>query len=114
MDSSANRRVATLAAHLGAIHRTPTAAHKPPGFTVAVLGAAGGIEGAIACKVLQTGVAPPTINYNTPDPECDLNYVPNKAQTLESPKAVISDNLGFGGHNAALVFKAYEGEGVKK
>jgi malate dehydrogenase len=43
MDSSANRRVATLAAHLGAIHRTPTAAHKPPGFTVAVLGAAGGI-----------------------------------------------------------------------
>merc|ERR1719269_564299 len=78
------------------------------------LGAAGGIEAVIAAKVMQTGQVPPTINYETPDPECDLNYVPNKAQTLESPKAVISDNLGFGGHNAALVFKAYEGEGVKK
>ena len=72
------------------------------------LGAAGGIEAAIAAKALQTGIAPPTINYNTPDPECDLNYVPNKAQTMEAPKAAISDNLGFGGHNAALVFKSYE------
>jgi len=52
---------------------------------------------------------PPTINYETPDPECDLNYVPNTAETLAAkPKAAISDNLGFGGHNAALVFKAYE------
>merc|ERR1719454_1768525 len=73
------------------------------------LGAAGGIEAVIAAKVMQTGVVPPTINYETPDPECDLNYVPNTAQTLPSkPKAAISDNLGFGGHNAALVFKAYE------
>jgi len=74
------------------------------------LGAAGGIEAAVAAKVLQTGMAPPTINYATPDPECDLNYVPNTAQQLSAPKAAISDNLGFGGHNAALVFKAYEGE----
>ena len=72
------------------------------------LGAAGGIEAVIAAKVLQTGIAPPTINYETSDPECDLNYVPNTAQTLDGPKAAISDNLGFGGHNAALVFKAYE------
>lgn len=72
------------------------------------LGAAGGIEAAIAAKVMQTGVVPPTINYETPDPDCDLNYVPNKAQSIEGkPKASISDNLGFGGHNAALVFKAY-------
>jgi 3-oxoacyl-[acyl-carrier-protein] synthase II len=95
-------------------HAQKLAISSTKSMTGHTLGAAGGIEGAIACKVLQTGVAPPTINYNTPDPECDLNYVPNKAQTLESPKAVISDNLGFGGHNAALVFKAYEGEGVKK
>ena len=72
------------------------------------LGAAGGIEAVIAAKVLETGVVPPTINYNTPDPECDLDYVPNKSITLEKPKAAISDNLGFGGHNAALVFKAYD------
>jgi 3-oxoacyl-[acyl-carrier-protein] synthase II len=72
------------------------------------LGAAGGIEAAIAAKVMTTGVVPPTINYETPDPECDLNYVPNKAETLATkPKASISDNLGFGGHNAALVFKEY-------
>ena len=79
------------------------------GMTGHTLGAAGGIEAAIAAKVVATGQVPPTINYETPDPDCDLNYVPNKALTLESkPKAAISDNLGFGGHNAALVFKAYE------
>jgi len=72
------------------------------------LGAAGGIEAAIAAKVMKTGMAPPTINYETPDPECDLNYVPNTAQDLGSIKAAISDNLGFGGHNAALVFKEYK------
>lgn len=73
------------------------------------LGAAGGIEAVIAAKVMQTGRVPPTINYETEDPDCDLNYVPNVAQTLdEKPKAAISDNLGFGGHNAALVFKAYD------
>ena len=69
---------------------------------------AGGIEACIAAKVMETGTCPPTINYKTPDPECDLNYVPNEALTLPSkPKAAISDNLGFGGHNAALVFKEY-------
>jgi len=72
------------------------------------LGAAGGIEAVIAAKVMQTGKLPPTINYETEDPECDLNYVPNTAETLATPpKAAISDNLGFGGHNAALVFKQY-------
>lgn len=72
------------------------------------LGAAGGIEAVIAAKVMQTGQLPPTINYETEDPECDLNYVPNTAETLATPpKAAISDNLGFGGHNAALVFKQY-------
>jgi 3-oxoacyl-[acyl-carrier-protein] synthase II len=72
------------------------------------LGAAGGIEACIAAKVMETGTCPPTINYKTPDPDCDLNYIPNEAITLPSkPKAAISDNLGFGGHNAALVFKQY-------
>jgi len=72
------------------------------------LGAAGGIEAVVAAKVMQTGRVPPTINYGTADPECDLDYVPNEAVTIPPPKAAISDNLGFGGHNAALVFKAYE------
>ena len=134
-------------------------------------GAAGGVEAAIVCKAIQTGIAPPTINYVTPDPDCDLDYVPprpehpssyapqptplpthaphpapltlcpsphapltprsshptllppyappthapqvpNVAHTFASPLDVaITDNLGFGGHNAALVFKRYKGEG---
>lgn len=71
------------------------------------LGAAGGIEAAVCVKVMETGLVPPTINYENADPECDLNYTPNTAGKLDAPKAVVSDNLGFGGHNAALVFKAY-------
>jgi len=78
------------------------------------LGAAGGIEAAIAAKVVQTGDVPPTINCNTADPDCDLNYVPNKAAKLDDVKAAISDNLGFGGHNAAVVFRKYEGPGDKR
>jgi len=90
-------------------HAPSLAISSTKSMTGHTLGAAGGIEAAIAAKVMQTGVCPPTINYETPDPECDLNYVPNAALTLpEKPKAAISDNLGFGGHNAALVFKAYE------
>ena len=78
------------------------------GATGHLLGAAGGVEAAVACKVLQTGSVPPTLNLHDPDPECDLDYVPNVAQTLDAPPvAAISDNLGFGGHNAALVFKQY-------
>lgn len=71
------------------------------------LGAAGGLEAVICAKMMATGDVPPTINYETPDPECDLDYVPNKAIRIEKPRAAISDNLGFGGHNAALVFKEY-------
>lgn len=72
------------------------------------LGAAGGIEAAICVKFMSTGDVPPTINYQTADPDCDLDCVPNVAKKVLKPRAAISDNLGFGGHNAALVFKAYE------
>ena len=69
-----------------------------------LLGAAGAIE-AIACaKAIETGKVPPTINYENPDPECDLNYIPNEAIDLDVGVAA-SNNLGFGGHNATLVFK---------
>ncbi|KAF8819036.1 putative 3-oxoacyl-acyl-carrier protein synthase I/II [Cardiosporidium cionae] len=73
------------------------------------LGATGGIEMCVIAKVLETGIAPPTINYETPDPECDLNYCPNKAMKIDKEvKAVISDSLGFGGHNSALLLKRFE------
>jgi len=75
-----------------------------------LLGAAGGVEAAVCCKVLQEQQVPPTINYETPDPDCDLDYVPNVKYVppAEQPiQVAMSDNLGFGGHNAALVFKRY-------
>eukprot|EP01041_Mallomonas_annulata_P010034 gene10034-20896_t len=75
------------------------------GCTGHSLGAAGGFE-AIACvKALETGIIPPTINYETPDPDCDLDYTPNKAVSVPDLKVALSDNLGFGGHNGVVVFK---------
>ncbi len=72
-----------------------------------LLGAAGAVE-AIACVLaIRDQIAPPTINYSTPDPDCDLNYVPNKAQSGKISVA-ISNSLGFGGHNACLAFKRYQ------
>ncbi len=69
-----------------------------------LLGAAGGIEAIISVKTIQTGEVPPTINLETPDPDCDLDYIPN-VKRKAAVKTVLSDNLGFGGQNAALVFR---------
>jgi 3-oxoacyl-[acyl-carrier-protein] synthase II len=72
-----------------------------------LLGAAGAVE-AIACvKALQTGVIHPTINYETPDPDCNLDYVPNQARETH-PRLALSNSFGFGGHNAAVIFSAWE------
>jgi 3-oxoacyl-[acyl-carrier-protein] synthase II len=70
-----------------------------------LLGAAGGIESVISVKTLQTQSIAPTINLHEPDPECDLDYVPNVARQARV-KVAMSNNLGFGGQNAAIVFKA--------
>ncbi len=73
-----------------------------------LMGAAGAVE-AIACvRMLQTGVVHPTINYETPDPECDLDYVPNEAREI-NPRTILSNSFGFGGHNATLIFSKWEG-----
>jgi 3-oxoacyl-[acyl-carrier-protein] synthase II len=69
-----------------------------------LLGAAGGIEAVISVKTIETGEVPPTINLENPDPDCDLDYVPNVKRSA-SVRTVLSDNLGFGGQNAALVFR---------
>lgn len=71
------------------------------------LGAAGGLEAVVAAMAIKEDVVPPTINYETPDPECDLDYVPNVKREM-TVKAAMSTNLGFGGHNAAILFKKYE------
>ncbi|MBU2495366.1 MAG: beta-ketoacyl-ACP synthase II [Candidatus Omnitrophica bacterium] len=69
-----------------------------------MLGAAGAVELAVCCLAMRDGIVPPTINYENPDPECDLDYVPNKARPV-ALKAVLSNSFGFGGHNACLVIK---------
>lgn len=71
-----------------------------------MLGAAGAVEGAAAVLALYHGIVPPTINYKVPDPECDLNYVPNKAVKADIT-AALSISLGFGGHNACIAFKKF-------
>ncbi len=72
-----------------------------------LLGAAGGLEAIICSLVIERSVIPPTINYEFPDPLCDLNYAPNKAINREV-KVALSNSLGFGGHNATLCFKKFE------
>ena len=69
-----------------------------------LLGAAGGVEFAACCLAIKNDMIPPTINYENPDPECDLDYVPNKARKAKVNIA-ISDSLGFGGHNATICVK---------
>ena len=69
-----------------------------------LLGAAGSIEAVISVKTIESGEIPPTINYETPDPDCDLDYTPN-VKCSAKVNTVLTDNLGFGGHNASLVFR---------
>src|SRR5712672_612647 len=78
------------------------------GATGHMLGAAGAIEMAICAKVIQTNSIPPTISYQVPDPECDLDYVPNTARQMEV-SAVVSNSFGFGGHNASIAAKKFMG-----
>tara|TARA_B100000963_G_C22595905_1_gene657825 strand:+ start:668 stop:1918 length:1251 start_codon:yes stop_codon:yes gene_type:complete len=71
-----------------------------------LLGAAGGVESVACVRMLETGILAPTINYQEPDPDCDLDYVPNEAREAKISVAM-SNSLGFGGQNASLVFKTF-------
>ncbi|MCZ7549843.1 MAG: beta-ketoacyl-ACP synthase II [Anaerolineales bacterium] len=72
-----------------------------------LLGASGALEAVVCAKVISENLLPPTINYETPDPECDLDYVPNQARP-RAPKHVMSNSFGFGGHNATLILSRFE------
>jgi 3-oxoacyl-[acyl-carrier-protein] synthase II len=74
-----------------------------------LLGAAGGLEAGVTVLAIRDQVAPPTINYEVPDPECDLDYVPNQARPMRIEYA-LSNSFGFGGTNGCLIFKRYTGE----
>lgn len=99
-ETSAIRSVFGTAADKVAVSSTKS-------MTGHLLGAAGGVEAIVCAKAIAEGFIPPTINYRTPDPECDLDIVPNMGRTAQVRYAM-SNSLGFGGHNATIVFKKYE------
>ena len=90
-------------------HARKLAMSSTKSMTGHTLGAAGGIEAGITALAIAHGVLPPTINYETPDPDCDLDYVPNQARE-KRVDAAMSNSFGFGGTNAALVMKRYLGD----
>jgi 3-oxoacyl-[acyl-carrier-protein] synthase II len=71
-----------------------------------LIGGAGALEAVICVQALRTGTIPPTINLQTPDPACDLDYVPNQARRADL-EVVLSNSFGFGGHNATLALRAF-------
>ena len=85
--------------------RTPVSSTK--GATGHCLGAAGAIEAIFTILATERGILPPTINYEDPDPECDLDYIPNEAREAEIQVGV-SNSFGFGGHNACVVFRKHD------
>ncbi len=89
-------------------HAKKTMVSSTKSMTGHLLGAAGGIEFAVCALALKHGIIPPTINLENPDPECDLDYVPNTAREAKI-KVALSNSFGFGGHNATLVAKTVDG-----
>jgi 3-oxoacyl-[acyl-carrier-protein] synthase II len=89
-------------------HARKLAVSSTKGATGHMLGAAGAVEMIVCAKALQTDTVPATINYEVPDPECDLDYVPNTARQMKV-NAIVNNSFGFGGHNATLVAKKFQG-----
>jgi 3-oxoacyl-[acyl-carrier-protein] synthase II len=102
---AAETRVLKLSLGEEKAYRTPVSSTK--GATGHCLGAAGAVEAIFTINALRTGVLPPTINLEEPDPECDLDYVPNVSR--EQPiEIAVSNSFGFGGHNACVVFRRWD------
>ncbi|MGD1020028.1 MAG: beta-ketoacyl-ACP synthase II [Verrucomicrobiia bacterium] len=88
-------------------HAKKLAVSSTKSMTGHLLGAAGAVETAVCALAIRDGMIPPTINYENPDPDCDLDYVPNKARQT-NVRACVNNSLGFGGHNATLIVKRHE------
>jgi 3-oxoacyl-[acyl-carrier-protein] synthase II len=87
-------------------HARQLAVSSTKGATGHMLGAAGAVESIVCVKAIQTDIVPPTINYEVPDPECDLDYVPNTARHMKV-NAIVNNSFGFGGHNATITAKKF-------
>jgi 3-oxoacyl-[acyl-carrier-protein] synthase II len=103
---SAETRVIKLALGEEKAYATPISSTK--GATGHCLGAAGAVEASFTILALQRGVLPPTINQEVPDPECDLDYIPNESRE-QQVEIGVSNSFGFGGHNACVVFRRWHG-----
>jgi 3-oxoacyl-[acyl-carrier-protein] synthase II len=93
-------------------HARKVAISSTKSMTGHLLGAAGGLEAGISALALRDQVLPPTINYEHPDPECDLDFVPNTARKA-AVRHVLSNSFGFGGTNGALLFRRWEEDGAR-
>jgi 3-oxoacyl-[acyl-carrier-protein] synthase II len=105
LGDSAETRVIKLALGEENARKTPVSSTK--GATGHCLGAAGAVEATFSILAVEHGVLPPTINYDDPDPECDLDYIPNESREADVRTAV-SNSFGFGGHNATIVLRRFE------
>jgi 3-oxoacyl-[acyl-carrier-protein] synthase II len=105
LGDASETRVLKLALGEENARKTPVSSTK--GATGHCLGAAGGVEAIFSILAVNRGVLPPTINYEEPDPECDLDYIPNEAREADVRTAV-SNSFGFGGHNATIVVRRFE------
>jgi 3-oxoacyl-[acyl-carrier-protein] synthase II len=102
---AAETRVLKLALGEEKARNTPISSTK--GATGHCLGASGAVEAIFTILALRTGVLPPTINYEVPDPECDLDYIPNEARE-QQVEIGVSNSFGFGGHNACIVLRRWD------
>jgi 3-oxoacyl-[acyl-carrier-protein] synthase II len=106
LGDSAETKVIKVA--LGEEHARRTPISSTKGATGHCFGAAGAIEAIFTILALRDRVVPPTINLETPDPDCDLDYVPNEARTVPELHTAVSNSFGFGGHNASLVLRRWQ------
>jgi 3-oxoacyl-[acyl-carrier-protein] synthase II len=106
LGDSAETRVIKLA--FGEEHARKLAVSSTKGATGHCFGAAGAVEAVFTVLAIVDKKAPPTINYDVPDPDCDLDYVPNEARDLPDLRVAVSNSFGFGGHNASLVIRAFD------